>query len=429
MILGAGDLAEVGARLSEAEKVAVRSQLSQWATPEDLIVTVDRIMDRIGSATLFNQAGLEMLRDGFIAGHFARSTAAEAVRLVPDTWPDFQVRYSCGQVEAFEAVQADRPGRALGLEYRSKGGDQIEDDPVEAWHERAAAASDWLKAAVSKKLSKRYRGLAGLVLYLNMDEYGVAHRETVSTFPEATRAAKDAFESVWVLWKSQAHCAWQSPARVAQGPGRLYRPWVGDRHERGHRRYVPLAARVLVLGESAYGGAEWERRSDYPTVIVRDRVFDRAGGGTFFHGITRLFADLERSDPQCEAVWNEIAFTEYVQAPIAEPGQAPTRVQLQNAASAFERTLEELRPTHLIVVSRRLWDGMLSDGSTWLSAEHAGLISSERATLLGLYRYDRPWGSMLATGVYHPRWPTGFQPDILRPLIARFLQMPPTHRE
>ena len=53
-----------------------------------------------------------------------------------------------------------------------------------------------------------YGAHANLVIYLNLSEFGSRQSEVEACFPSATEAAKDAFESVWVLWKKRAYQVW-----------------------------------------------------------------------------------------------------------------------------------------------------------------------------------------------------------------------------
>ena len=50
---------------------------------------------------------------------------------------------------------------------------------------------------------------ANLVILLNLSEYGIRQKEIVNSIPAATAAAKDSFDSVWVLWKKQAYLVWK----------------------------------------------------------------------------------------------------------------------------------------------------------------------------------------------------------------------------
>jgi hypothetical protein len=100
-------------RLTRREIADLGAQLAQWQTPEVMSCLVADTMERLGSKDLFNQSGLALLRDAWIAAEFGRIRQAEHVHLIADRWPDFNLKID-GQVEAFEAVEADDPERRRG---------------------------------------------------------------------------------------------------------------------------------------------------------------------------------------------------------------------------------------------------------------------------------------------------------------------------
>jgi len=193
-------------RLARDEIDELTQRLAQWQTPQAMHALIEATMDDLGSTNLFNQSGLAFLRDAWIAAEFGGMRNAEKVRLVSDNWPDFELLVD-GRVGAFEAVEADDPNRRRGEEYR-EGIGEVEDDPVEDWVARAEQTPAWLQAACQKKASKRYGGRVNLVIYLNLSEYGIRQSEVEACFPPATEAVKDAFETVWILWKKRAYRVW-----------------------------------------------------------------------------------------------------------------------------------------------------------------------------------------------------------------------------
>jgi hypothetical protein len=202
-------------RLSPGEIADLRRQLVLWQTPEAMLKLYDDTVERIGSENLFTQAGLVFLRDAWIAATFARARSVKHVRLVADIWPDFEMK-KAGRIEAFEAVEADDPQRRRGDEYRNTT-KKREHDPIENWIARAELIPTWIAAACQKKANKGYGACAGLVVYLNPDEWGIRQEEVESSFPSATATVKDKFDTVWVLWKNQAHLVWQTGEVQSRG--------------------------------------------------------------------------------------------------------------------------------------------------------------------------------------------------------------------
>ena len=193
--------------------------MSQWRSPGDMNEYVDELMGSVGSETLFNKPGTTFILEAWIAGHFANVVGAQTVRLIDDQWPDLEVRLDDNLIR-FEAIEADVPGRKRGDEYRLSP--QMMEDPVEDWITRAEAVPGALQTAVRKKQAKLYSKHENLLIYLNIGEYGIRHREIIAAFPDATKDAKDIFESVWILWKQQAFEVWRDgklSQRVYGDPG------------------------------------------------------------------------------------------------------------------------------------------------------------------------------------------------------------------
>ena len=201
-------------RLSPEEIRELKAALAEWQTPAQMSNAASEANSQIGAEVFFNQAGLGFLRDAWVAASFGDAIGAKKVRLVADRWPDFEIEHD-SQLEAFEIVEADAPNRRRGEEYRGtpRG---IEEDPVEDWEARAEDAPNWIRAACEKKAGKGYdtTAEASLLVYLNMNEFGIRQEEVESSFADATGAAKDAFAAVWVLWKSKAYRVWEGGQRT-----------------------------------------------------------------------------------------------------------------------------------------------------------------------------------------------------------------------
>jgi hypothetical protein len=199
-------------RLTRGERAILRTQLSQWLTPDEMLQVANDTGDRIGSTNLFNQGGLELLRDALTAAEFGKARRVNKVRLIPEpeNWPDFELRVG-GAVERFEAAEVDDPARRRGDEYRFGN---LACDPVADWIARAEQTPAWIASVCQKKVDKRYDGRARLVLYLNVSDHGVRQAEIVASFQSATSVAKDHFDAIWILWNYHAYHVWQGAEYV-----------------------------------------------------------------------------------------------------------------------------------------------------------------------------------------------------------------------
>ena len=172
-------------KLTKTELASHRTWLSGWRTPADMAAYVSAINDAMGSASFFRQAGIEFLRDAWLAGEFGRHRQCPSVRLVPqhERWPDFEARGGDGIVERVECAEADVPGRRRGDEYRelekrnAGGGSIVEEDPIEDWIARANQVPVALSAVIAAKVEKHYAGRASLLVNLNISEFGIRQAE------------------------------------------------------------------------------------------------------------------------------------------------------------------------------------------------------------------------------------------------------------
>lgn len=199
-------------RLTREEIERYQAWLTEWRTPVEMLKYVEEVNDAAGRYFLI-QAGLAFLRDAWAAATFANIHGASEVRLVAEEWPDFELKFR-DDVETFEFTEADVPGRKRGQEYQEAedtvgpDGIYVEDDPVEDWIARAEAAPDALRIAAETKAGKAYSGDAQLLIYLNISEFGIRQEDIECCFQESTKPAKNAFDTVWILWKGAAYKVW-----------------------------------------------------------------------------------------------------------------------------------------------------------------------------------------------------------------------------
>ena len=145
---------------------------------------------------------------------FAEKIGADQVRLADrrDQWPDGFVRMNKRAVNI--EVTSTHGDRKLGEEYREPSGWRF--DPVQDWHARANSIPGYLDTAISDKVS-RYGARSTdcwLVVYLNIDEWGVRQREIEQIITETMIRYSSHFRDISVLWKGKLYSASDS---VMQG--------------------------------------------------------------------------------------------------------------------------------------------------------------------------------------------------------------------
>jgi hypothetical protein len=202
-------------RLTSTDIERIRAAFREWLAPDAAERESQSVMDGLTGEELFNQPGIEFVREVWAGGRFGAIRGAASVRLISDERPDIELLFSDGSTERYELVEADVHGRKRGLEYREaeRAGGRVEHWPIEKWATPQQAA-DVLRAAAEKKAAKALdlsiRGKAypagtRLLIYLNISDFGIRQTEIESQFAGAVDPARQWFSSTWILWKLRAY--------------------------------------------------------------------------------------------------------------------------------------------------------------------------------------------------------------------------------
>jgi len=173
-------------------------------------IAAEQLMDKLDTDDLFSQSGLTFILEASAAAQFGEKRGAAFVRLVAANRPDCELKFRSGAIEGFEIVEADVPGRKRGMEYRERAlTGRVRHSPVEEWA-TPQQARQVIQAAAEKK-ADRARELAsqgtpyppgtGLLIYLNISDFGVNHEAIKAEFATSARVATSWFTSIWILWK------------------------------------------------------------------------------------------------------------------------------------------------------------------------------------------------------------------------------------
>jgi hypothetical protein len=106
-----------------------------------------------------------------------------------------------GTIENIEATMAPMPRRRMWGEYQVDA--KPEYDPVPNWVKRAEAIPGALEKAITDKLAKRYRSRMWLVVYLNINEWGIRQAERERALAEIKERHAESFGRLFVLWKDK----------------------------------------------------------------------------------------------------------------------------------------------------------------------------------------------------------------------------------
>lgn len=184
--------------IEDAEKT-----LTRWQSATEFKASVDAFCSRCNSKDWFNRPQLKFLHDAFVLARFAVQHPAEEVRLTERAaqWPDGFVRIEKRTYNI--EVTSTHGGRKLGKEYSELKG--LTMDPGENWVQRAESIPFFLDKTVASKSQKHYSAPCWLVVYLNIDEYGIRQKETEAVIAAVKARYGHAFKAISVMWKGHLY--------------------------------------------------------------------------------------------------------------------------------------------------------------------------------------------------------------------------------
>ncbi len=192
-----------GPPLSPDERRHTQLRLAMSQTPADFIANTNTLCGRCNSEDFFNRPYLKFLHDAYVLAKFVELTPVENVRLagVADQWPDGYVTLA-GKTHNIE-ITSTHGRRKLGAEYRSRWTARM--DPVENWVARAESIPRNLREVIEAKSKKNYASPCWLVVYLNINEWGIRQVETEKAIEAIKAEFVASFEAISVLWKEKLY--------------------------------------------------------------------------------------------------------------------------------------------------------------------------------------------------------------------------------
>ena len=144
------------------------------------------------------------------------------------------------------------------------------------------------------------------------------------------------------------------PATKPDIPLVHFQPWIGSKYQSGNR----FGKRVLVLGESHYEPDLNLDGPGYTRYVVQRHVYQERTARFFTmvpNVLMQMGAGQHLSDEDRGAVWQEIAFYNYVQELVGNAArQRPTRDMWRAAELPFLNVLQALEPDLVLVLGRAL---------------------------------------------------------------------------
>ena len=188
-------------RLTRQDRKAWNRRFQEIQTPGELAGLVEQLFEQVGTE-FFTQAGLAFVREAWVAAQHGLILGADCARLSTATDYDCEV-ITAGMLQKYEITEADQIGRRRGDEYSLGKEEGIRRDPFEEVRKRASQSSRMLQSAINKKLSKKYPADVGLIVYLNLMEYGWFEELVEKAISEQIKMAMSTFEIVDVHWQDR----------------------------------------------------------------------------------------------------------------------------------------------------------------------------------------------------------------------------------
>lgn len=171
--------------------------------------------------------------------------------------------------------------------------------------------------------------------------------------------------------------------------------WIGSRYQDGGL----FSKRVLLVGESTYP-APGDDIADYNKRIPTEHI-NGSSRDNFRTRLVRALLGHEESPPQIEAVWQSVAFFNYITAPLSGPGEAPTEHMWQAHHQPLAERLNQLQPDVLLCLSFRLWDRLTTAG-VLVGRPGPVLVGAGRPATLLVRLADG--SDVVAYGIKHPSY-------------------------
>lgn len=188
-----------------------------------------------------------------------------------------------------------------------------------------------------------------------------------------------------------------------------HQPWVGS-------LFPARPSRLLILGESHHG--DDPEAVDMTIPVVEEWLSGVSNPAYRF--FTHLAVALSSQEPwqlDRRAVFQPIAFYNYVKKVMSGSRVASTRDDFAQSEAAFREIAERLQPTHIAVCGNRLWQSLPAFDPPSPDGFHATL--GDRSFHFGQYRTVS--AAPLAMCVRHPQ--SGFNGRTWYPRLNTFLAM------
>ena len=135
-------------------------------------------------------------------------------------------------------------------------------------------------------------------------------------------------------------------------------PWVGKNYHNGGI----FGKKIMALGDSHYGTEQNANITREVLGWYLDKSVEREGWMNTYLKFERSLVGHETTSEESKAIWDSIAFYNYLQVLLTQPREAGTDYQYKASSTAFFQVMEEYQPDVLIVWGKRLWKKLPWEG-------------------------------------------------------------------
>lgn len=213
-----------------------------------------------------------------------------------------------------------------------------------------------------------------------------------------------------------------------------FEPWTGCRY--GSENSLGLPKRLLVLGESHYGG---EVRPTFTQYVVEEVIGGRGRALPFFKRLFNASCGAKKKPTReaLEEFCHAIAFYNFIQTMMETPGDPSKHACWGAAEGPFFECLDRLKPSHIVTCGFTLWRNLPGKRFSRLRRETERDFFDQLPDR-GRSRWDRrcrgdDWigryghsgGSCFSLRILHPSsiGKHFFWPDEWQPVLQRFFEL------
>lgn len=169
--------------------------------------------------------------------------------------------------------------------------------------------------------------------------------------------------------------------------------------------------RLLIIGDSHYIKHDEKDLANFTKDIIAELGEYRPA--RFFKEVGKVFNKENYLE-----IYSKAAFANAIQASMKLPDQKPSSDDYKTVEPAIKAYLEEIKPTKMVVFSKRVWENGLPSDISW--GKYVENITDESTKYSStVWKFTYSTGICYAIGVYHPSY-HGFHTDKMKSLLHIF---------